>query len=75
MGDDMYKEKDIVYETKDFWVLEVKYGYDVYKKGITHSIRCAQIGWANTDKGLGRAIKECNRRQENKDNPCKNRIR
>lgn len=59
----MITEKDIVYETKDFWVLKVSTGYEVYQNGITHSTRVAQIGWANTDRGLNRAMKEADRRQ------------
>lgn len=56
-----YKLEDIEYETKNYWVLRVISGYEVYKKGVTHSSRCTQIGWKGK-KGKTRAIAECNRR-------------
>ena len=52
--------KDIVYESGKYWVLKVEHGFDVYKTGITHSTRCAQIG---ESLGLERAIQEIERRQ------------
>lgn len=56
-----YKLKDVKHETHNFWVLDVgDRGYEVYKKGITHSVRCGQIG---RSFGLQRAIDECERRQ------------
>ncbi len=58
-----YKLKDIIYETKNFWVLRVKSGFEVYKINVTHSTRCAQIGWEG-EKGRERAIAECNKREE-----------
>lgn len=60
----MLKEKDIAYETPchKYWVLKLKSGhFEVYKTGITHSTRVAQIGYAG-EVGLNRAINECNRR-------------
>ena len=56
------KESDILYENRTHWVMAVKTGYEVYKIGVTHSTRCAQIGWPNSDKGLNRAILEADRR-------------
>lgn len=59
-----YKEKDIVHEGKNHWVLRVKPGYfEVYKRGITHSVRCDIIQFSNDEsKALTRAIELCNRR-------------
>lgn len=59
-----YREQDIRHETADFWVLDagVK-GFEVYRIGITHSTRCAQIGYMG-EIGLSKAIAECNRRQQ-----------
>ena len=57
-----YKEKDIAYEKGDYWVLRVKHGYEVYKKGITHSTRCGIIGYTG-EWGLNRAIDECEKRR------------
>ena len=62
-----YKLDDIVHETRNFWVLKVLTGYEVYQSGITHSTRVARIGH-QTD-GLQKAIDECNRRQAIKDQP------
>ena len=56
------KLSDVMHETPDYWVLRVKNGFEVYKTGITHSVRCAQIGWRG-QKGLDRAITECSKRQ------------
>lgn len=58
----MYRLEHVVYETHDFWALEVPHGYDVYAKSITHSTRCAQIGIIG-HAGYDRAVIECNRRQ------------
>lgn len=62
----MYKESDIAYESSPYWVLRVPTGrnkgtYEVYKEGVTHSTRCAIIGWTG-QKGLDKAIAECQRR-------------
>ncbi len=53
---------NIKYENATHWVLSVKTGYEVYKTGVTHSTRCARIGWPNSDKGLNRAIIEADKR-------------
>lgn len=58
-----YKLKDVVHETKNYWVLRVKNGFEVYKSGITHSVRCARIGWKGKE-GLNKAIAECDRREK-----------
>ena len=59
----MIRVKDIMHETPRYWVLRVPTGYEVYKTGVTHSTRCAKIGWPNSDKGLNRAISEANKRE------------
>lgn len=53
--------KDVIYEIGQFWVLKVKTGFEVYKDGVTHSVRCAQIGWTD-EQGEKRAIAEADRR-------------
>lgn len=58
------KLSDVLYETKNFFVLRVPKGYEVYKTGITHSTRCAQIGWPDSETGLNKAIAETDRRQK-----------
>ncbi len=60
----MIKESDIVYESGEHWVLKIKSGFEVYKNGVTHSTRCAEIGWKG-EKGLNKAIAECKRRELN----------
>lgn len=58
----MYKESDIAYEKGQFWVLNLgSKGFEVYKNGITHSTRCAVIGFSGQN-GLDRAIVEIDRR-------------
>ena len=58
----MYKESQIAYEKGIYWVLNLgKKGFEVYKTGITHSTRCAQIGYEG-EKGLTRAKAEIDRR-------------
>ena len=59
----MTRESDIAYERGEYWVLRVgkDKGYEVYKNGITHSTRCAIIGFPD-DVGLARAIAEIDRR-------------
>ena len=54
-------EEDILYENGYYWVCKSKNGYEVYKNGITHCTRCAIIGY-EVEKGLNRAIFECNKR-------------
>jgi len=44
-----------------YWITHAPNGYEVYKTGLTHSTRCAQIGYTGT-QGLQRAIAECERR-------------
>ena len=56
-----YTEKDIAFEKGDYWVLKVATGFEVYRTGITHSTRCAQIGFKG-EAGLQRAIAEIDRR-------------
>lgn len=60
----MYKEADIAYENATHWVLSVgARGYEVYRKTITHSVRCAQIGHgAAPNLGITRAIAEADLR-------------
>ena len=58
----MYKESDIAYEKSQFWVLNLgSKGFEVYKNGLTHSTRCAVIGFQGQN-GLDRAIVEIDRR-------------
>lgn len=57
------QEKDIVVETKNYWALRTPKGYEVYKTGITHSVRCARIGFTGQE-GLERAKQECLRREQ-----------
>ena len=56
------KESDILYETKSgkYWILNAETAYEVYKTGLTHSLRCAIVG---KSLGLERAIAECERRE------------
>ena len=57
-----YKETQIAYEKADFWVLNLGLkGFEVYRDGITHSTRCAIIGYQG-ENGLSRAIAEIERR-------------
>ena len=59
----MLKESQIVYETNKHWVLECgSKGFEVYRKTITHSERCARIGFTGTN-GLERAKAEIERRE------------
>lgn len=64
----MYKEKDILHETANFWVLGVgDKGFEVYEMGATHSTRVARIGHATEGQanlGLPGAIAECERREK-----------
>jgi len=56
------KESNIVYEKSDYWALQTPKGYfEVYQVGITHSTRCAQIGYAG-EEGLARVKAEIDRR-------------
>lgn len=58
-----YKLSDVKHETNTHFVLRVKTGHEVYKIGVTHATRCAQIGFSkDMNYSLGRAIAECDRR-------------
>lgn len=59
----MLTEKQIAFESPcgSYWVKHVASGYEVYKTGITHSVRCAIIGYKG-DTGLERAKREIERR-------------
>jgi hypothetical protein len=61
-----FRESQVVHETPDYWVLDtLKPGwFEVYRKGITHSTRCATVS-DSTQWGKARAdaVAECNRRQ------------
>ena len=50
-----------IIERGDYWVAAVKTGFEVYKTGITHSVRVARIGFKG-DEGLRRANAEIDRR-------------
>lgn len=54
--------KDVKYESLNYWVLKIKIGFEVYKKGISCSTRCAQIGYIGKE-GLDKAIQFCNKRE------------
>lgn len=58
----MLKLSDIAFEKGDYWVLKLPKGtFEVYKVGITHSTRCAQIGYPG-EVGLQKAKAEIDRR-------------
>jgi len=57
----MTNPSDIVYEQGDYWVKRVAKGFEVYRVGVTSSVRCARIGYGG-DKGLERAKSEIERR-------------
>lgn len=51
------------HETPNYWINPVgEKGFEVYKLGLTHSTRCAQIGFTGAE-GMKRAIAECDRRE------------
>ena len=59
-----YKSEDVVFESTPYWVLNKKSdGFEVYKNGITHSTRCAVIGYTG-EEGLSRAKAEIIRRKK-----------
>lgn len=60
----MYREEDIVYEKGDYWCLRAAKFYEVYKAGITHSVRVASIGFGEP-YGMPRVIQEIDRRIAN----------
>ena len=55
--------KDIVFELDNYFVLKAKHGFEIYKSGITHSIRCAIIGYEG-QIGIDKSIREIQKRQE-----------
>jgi hypothetical protein len=59
----MLQESEILFESGSYWVLlnSKKNCYEVYKAGITHSVRCASIG---VSFGMDRVKAEIIRRQE-----------
>jgi len=65
----MTAEKLIVHESDHHWIRSVTKGkgsnysgFEVYHIGITHSTRCAQIGFTSKI-GLDKAIKEVAKRE------------
>ncbi len=63
----MYKEKDIVHETRDYWVLKDRKNnaYTVMCVGLTHST--GDSGYPQNDNGLSIAVARCNYLQRRKD--------
>lgn len=58
----MLKESDILLEVGAYWVMKAKkVGYDIFKAGITHSTRCAHIGYEG-EVGLQKVKDEIARR-------------
>lgn len=58
------KEADILYENATHWVARAPKGwkgFEVYRKEITHSMRCAVVGFEG-DPGFQRAKAEADRR-------------
>lgn len=61
-----FAEPDILYENGDYWVCAVTTpegkdkGFEVYRNCITHSTRCAIIGYKGND-GIKRAIEICDK--------------
>jgi hypothetical protein len=56
------KESDILYENGRYWVCtSTKKGYEVYRVGTTHSVRCAIIGFEGAE-GFDHAKAECDKR-------------
>jgi hypothetical protein len=54
-------EQQIVFEKGAYWVRRAAKGFEVYKVGVTHSRRCAIIGFEG-QKGIDRAKAEIDRR-------------
>lgn len=52
----------IIYETDKHFVVRAAKGFEVYRNGVTHSTRCAIIGYEG-QKGLDRAKEEIARRE------------
>lgn len=57
----MLSESDILYEKGNYWVCAAENGYEVYHNTITHSERCAIIGYKG-NKGFECAKNECDKR-------------
>jgi hypothetical protein len=56
------KLSDIVIERSPYWVKRTAKGYfEIYRNGVTHSTRCAVIGFAG-EEGLRRVNAEIDRR-------------
>jgi hypothetical protein len=57
------KSSDILYETPSgkYFILKNKDSYDVYRVGLTHSTRCAEIGLS---RGIDSAIFIANKNEE-----------
>jgi hypothetical protein len=53
-----YKVKDIKHENGDYWVLDNKESYVVFKTGITHST--SDSAYEHSEDGLSIAIARCN---------------
>jgi hypothetical protein len=51
----------LLVERGPYWARAEKHGFDVYKNGITHSVRVARIGFKG-DEGLRRVNAEIDRR-------------
>lgn len=58
-----YKLDQVVFESGNFWILQVDYGFEVYQIGATCSTRVARIGFKGAE-GLERAKKEILRRSK-----------
>lgn len=56
-------EAQILFEKGPFWICRKGKGFEVYKTGVTHSVRVASIGFEG-DKGLQRAKAEIERRMQ-----------
>ncbi len=52
----------IIHSSKNHFVIASKYGFEVYRNGVTHATRCSQIGYKG-QQGIDRAIAECVRRE------------
>lgn len=61
----MIKEKDIMHETADYWVLSKDKAYHVMMRGVTHST--SESSYAFNPDGLSIAIARCNYLQKRKD--------
>ena len=58
------KEHQIVYEKGTHWAARLPCGqFEVYRNEITHSVRCAIIGFSG-DVGLQKAKREVDRRED-----------